>query len=29
MTPDQFRDHIAKEIPRWAEIVQKANIKIN
>ncbi len=29
MTPDQFRAHIAKEIPRWADIVQKANIKIN
>jgi tripartite-type tricarboxylate transporter receptor subunit TctC len=29
MTPDEFRAHIQKEIPRWAEIVQKANIKIN
>lgn len=29
MTPDEFRAHIQTEIPRWAEIVQKANIKIN
>ena len=29
MTPDEFRAHIQKEIPRWADIVQKANIKIN
>jgi tripartite-type tricarboxylate transporter receptor subunit TctC len=29
MSSDAFRAHIAKEIPRWAEIVQKANIRIN
>lgn len=29
MTSEEFRAHIAKEIPRWAEIVQKANIRIN
>lgn len=27
-TPQEFRDYIAKEIPRWADIVQKAKIRI-
>jgi tripartite-type tricarboxylate transporter receptor subunit TctC len=28
-TPDEFRDFIAKEIPRWAEVVKAAKIKID
>ncbi len=27
-TPEEFRDFIAKEIPRWAEVVNAAKIKI-
>lgn len=27
-SPDEFRDFIAKEIPRWAEVVKAAKIKI-
>lgn len=26
-SPEEFRDHIAREIPRWAVIVEKARIK--
>ena len=28
-TPEEFRDFIAKEIPRWAEVVKAAKIKID
>lgn len=28
-SPAEFRDHIAREIPRWAEIVKKAKIRID
>ena len=26
-SPEEFRDHIAREIPRWAAIIEKAGIK--
>ena len=28
-SPDEFRDFIAKEIPRWAEVVKAAKIKLD
>jgi tripartite-type tricarboxylate transporter receptor subunit TctC len=27
-TPEQLRDHIQAEIPRWAKLVKEANIKL-
>jgi tripartite-type tricarboxylate transporter receptor subunit TctC len=28
MSPDEFRAHIAKEIPRWKAVVDRAQIKV-